>query len=91
MTWNKYSYDGGEAFQCHIEGMDCPDCAAKIEKVVGVVQRLAKARVDFTGETLTAQVDSPETAARVRGTIRSLGYDIAEGGHRITSILNWDE
>lgn len=36
-----------EAFQCRIDGMDCP---AKIKKVVGEISGVAKVRVNFTGE-----------------------------------------
>ena len=36
-----------EGLQCRIDGMDCPDCAAKIEKVVGEITGVAEVRVDL--------------------------------------------
>ncbi|MEW5756461.1 MAG: heavy metal translocating P-type ATPase [Pseudomonadota bacterium] len=87
MTGNENGTTRGLTLQCRIEGMDCPDCAAKIEKVLGEIPGVAGARVDFAGETLTARLDSAETAARVRGAVRALGYGISEGGRRVTRVL----
>ena len=70
-----------------IQGMDCHDCAAKIEKVVGQLPGVAEARVDFTGQTLSAQVDSPKTAERIQETIRSLGYGVEDGAKWVASVL----
>lgn len=85
VTEHESSHD--MTIQYRIDGMDCPDCAAKIEMVVAELPGVAEARVDFAGETLTARLDSPETAARVRDAVRSLGYGLAEGGRRVTSVL----
>ena len=72
---------------CRIDGMDCSDCAAKIEKVVGELPGVSDVRVDFAGETLSANVDSSKTAEQLRATVGSLGYGIAEGTPRVTSVL----
>lgn len=47
---DKHDRSNLEAFQCRIDGMDCPDCAAKFKKVVGEISGVAKVRVNFTGE-----------------------------------------
>ena len=46
----------GAALVCTIAGMDCPDCAAKLEKVVARLSGVGEVRVDFPGQSLTAQV-----------------------------------
>lgn len=84
---NKDSPQDNEAFQCRIEGMDCPDCAAKVEKVVSELPGVSRVHVDFAGETLSAQVFSTDDISRIRDTVRTLGYGIVEGTHRITSVL----
>lgn len=84
---NKENPQDGEAFQCRIQGMDCPDCAAKVEKVVSEISGVTEVHVDFAGETLSAQVSAPEGTKRVRDTVRSLGYGVVEGTHRVTSVL----
>ncbi|MBZ0071909.1 MAG: cadmium-translocating P-type ATPase [Gammaproteobacteria bacterium] len=67
--------------------MDCPDCATKVEKVVSELPGVTEVHVDFAGETLSAQVLSPDGVDRVRDTVRTLGYGIVEGAHRVTSVL----
>ncbi len=66
-----------KALQCRIDGLDCPDCAAKVEKVAGKVPGVFGVRVEFTGRTLSAQVESPEALKRLRQTVASLGYTLA--------------
>jgi len=40
-----------EVLHCRIEGMDCPDCATKVEKVVSELPGVTEVHVDFAGET----------------------------------------
>ena len=35
-----------------IEGLDCPNCAAKIERKLNTLQRIKAATVDFLGKEL---------------------------------------
>ena len=51
--------------QYRINGLDCPDCAAKVEKVAGKVSGISGVRVEFTMRTLSAQVESPEALKRL--------------------------
>ncbi len=76
-----------ETLQCRIEGMDCPDCAAKIEKVLSELPGVTEVNVDFAGEILSAQVLLPDALKQIHNTVRSLGYSIAEDTHRVTSVL----
>jgi Cd2+/Zn2+-exporting ATPase len=62
----------------HITGMDCADCALKLEKGVGHLTGVETCRVNFTTakmEVVTTLNDQTPIVAR----IRSLGYDIAAG------------
>lgn len=78
---------GTETLLCRIEGMDCPDCATKVEKVVSELPGVTEVHVDFAGETLSAQVLSIDDVNRIRDTIRALGYGVVEGAPRVTSVL----
>ncbi|MCL4424860.1 MAG: heavy metal translocating P-type ATPase [Firmicutes bacterium] len=62
-----------------ITGMDCADCAAKLERVVSRLDGVAQARVNFA----TAKMDvrfkpgAVSTEAIVQ-TVRGMGYDVSE-------------
>ena len=77
----------GERSSFRIQGMDCPDCAARIEKAVAQLPGVANARVNFVGEMLSAEVSSEESMQRMRKAICSLGYGIADGEKRVISVL----
>ncbi len=50
-----------------VEGMDCPSCAAKIEKAVGQVPGVGESRVNYsTGVLLVDATDTIDTAAVTR-------------------------
>ncbi len=72
---------------CRIDGMDCPDCAAKVEKVAGRLAGVENLRVDFTAGKLSAKVASPEAADQLRDTIKSLGYTLHDASQPVTSVL----
>ncbi|WP_040881426.1 heavy metal translocating P-type ATPase [Mariprofundus ferrooxydans] len=77
-----------ERSSLRIQGMDCPDCAARIEKAVVRLPGVANVRVNFIGETLSAEVNSEESMQRMRKAICSLGYSVEEDGEkRVTSVL----
>lgn len=76
-----------EDFHCQIDGMDCPDCAAKIEKIVAQIPGVAEAHVNFANETISAKLDSAKTALQLRSTVRSLGYRIHEDNDSTSSVL----
>ena len=68
--------------------MDCPDCAAKLEKVAGQLDGVEDLRVDFTAGRLSARVASPEAAEHLRSTVQSLGYTLQDASQALTSVLN---
>lgn len=61
-----------------VTGMDCADCAVKIEKSLAGVPGLHDVRIDFVGGTLSAVAESPANALPViTSRVREAGYDIA--------------
>ena len=61
-----------------IEGMDCPNCASKIETAVGRMQGAGDIRVSYGTGTLALQLDEAATPrAAVEGQVRKLGFGIA--------------
>lgn len=58
-----------------ITGMDCPDCATKIEKAVRKLPGVEEARVSIATSLMTLKLDDPALRApKVEETVRSLGY-----------------
>ncbi len=76
-----------QTLTCRIDGMDCPDCAAKVERVAGGLDGVEDLRVDFTAGKLSARVASAEAANRLRATVRSLGYTLRDASQPVTSVL----
>ena len=44
-----------------LKGLDCPNCAAKIEKEVGALNEITSARIDLISQTLTVTVDESDS------------------------------
>ena len=40
-----------------VEGIDCPNCAAKIEKMVGELEGITSSKINFMAEKLTVEVE----------------------------------
>lgn len=40
-----------------VEGIDCPNCAAKIEKLVGQIEGVTSSKINFMAEKLTVEAD----------------------------------
>ena len=56
-------------------GMDCGDCAAKIEKAVRKLPGVTEARVSIATSLMTLKLDDPNIRApNVEKTVESLGY-----------------
>ncbi len=79
-------------FECGIDGMDCPDCAAKLEKVASSLPGVNQVQVDFTSQRLRATTSSPAAAEALRASIRSLGYTpLDTPGEDVTTELRIPE
>jgi Cd2+/Zn2+-exporting ATPase len=58
-----------------VNGMDCPSCAEKIEKIISGMDSVESAAVNFTGGRLTVRFDeSAVSAADIESQIQKLGY-----------------
>ncbi len=75
---------------CHIGGMDCPDCASKIEKVISRVPGVTQANVNFASETLSVQVASPAAMQQLQKVVHELGYKTKEPLSMLTTVLQVD-
>ena len=62
-----------------LEGMDCADCALKLEKGVSRLDGVLHCAVDFAGAKMRVEYDVEKTDQdAIVGRIRQLGYDVAE-------------
>jgi Cd2+/Zn2+-exporting ATPase len=66
-----------ETIRLKIIGMDCPDCALKIEKGVASVDGIERVAVDFLNGTLTA-VGKELSSSEIEKQVRDMGYKAVE-------------
>lgn len=66
-----------------ITGMDCADCAAKLERGVGNLAGVEACRVNFATAKMEVMTTGTNPAAIVE-RIQVLGYGVAEPGQRYT-------
>jgi len=62
--------------QLHISGMDCADCAIKLEKAVAKMDGVDTCQVNFT--TAKMDITGRTNEAEITKKIQSLGYGVAE-------------
>lgn len=66
------SYD---RMKFQVEGMDCPSCAGKIEKVLGRIPGLQNIQVNYPAASLTLDADNPtERLDVITGKLANLGF-----------------
>lgn len=41
----------------HVEGLDCPHCAARLERMLGEAEGIASAKINFLTERITVESD----------------------------------
>jgi len=64
-----------------IRGMDCADCAIKIEKAVSKAKGVESAEVSFVDSTLKMKIDESEYDRKnIENTLQRLGYSIGQEG-----------
>ncbi|WP_413113208.1 zinc/cadmium/mercury/lead-transporting ATPase [Thaumasiovibrio sp. DFM-14] len=69
----------GERYSWKIEGMDCPSCAAKVEKAVAGISGIKQVRVAFATERLLVIADQQaEIETEVVTAIESAGFVVAK-------------
>jgi len=65
--------------ELRLEGMDCADCALKLEKGVARLDGVLHCAVDFTMAKMRVEYDVAKVdQAAIVGRIRKLGYDVPE-------------
>ncbi len=69
-----------DKLQLRITGMDCADCALKLEKGIAKLEGVAECRVNFAAAKMEISGELDQTA--ITGRIRSLGYGIAAPDER---------
>src|SRR5450759_3796525 len=71
--------DGSERRMLHVTGMDCADCAVKLQGALRKERGVRAADVNFGAATLTVAIDPAETdLGGVFTAVRRLGYDTVE-------------
>jgi len=71
--------DGSERRVLHVTGMDCADCAVKLQGALRKERGVRAADVNFGAATLTVAIDPAETdLGGVFTAVRRLGYDTVE-------------
>ncbi|HEX2924369.1 MAG TPA: heavy metal translocating P-type ATPase [Chloroflexota bacterium] len=71
--------DGLHSETMSLEGLDCPDCAASLEKAVANMPGVARARLNYTASTLWVEY-SPGTLSRkqIVGAVHEAGVGVKE-------------
>ena len=60
-----------------INGLNCPNCAKKIEKSLGTTKGIKKAEINFTEKKLTIIYKNNElTSEEVKALISTLGFNV---------------
>ena len=92
------SEDGAQRRVLHLTGMDCADCAAKLQSALRRVRGVRGADVNFGAATLAVVIDPSQIdLAAVYTAVRRLGYDTLErhaseaaarpGGRTATAVV----
>ena len=66
-------------FKYTIEGIDCPNCAAKLAAMMEKIEGVDSAKINFLSEKLTVESELPEDAllASLRKTAKSFESGIS--------------
>lgn len=66
-----------ETARYRVTGMDCPSCAAKIEKATRAVGGVEEVKVSIASQIMTLRLDDPDARLpEIERTITSLGYQL---------------
>ncbi|MCP2618821.1 HAD-IC family P-type ATPase [Candidatus Aminicenantes bacterium AC-335-A11] len=77
---------GKKEIELKIKGIDCADCAIKIEKAVSKIKGVKSAQVSFINSTIKIEVDSSRfNKKNVEKAIKKLGYSV-EHKEKISSL-----
>lgn len=68
----------GKRLSWQLEGMDCPSCAAKVERAVEQVSGVTAARVAFSTQRLIISATPELDSGQIKSTIEDAGFSIVE-------------
>ena len=70
-----------------VTGMDCPDCAAKVEKAVKRISGVINATIVFPAGILNIEYDPQQTGiTQVVDRVKKLGYEAREDDQKISEV-----
>lgn len=70
-----------------VTGMDCPDCAAKVEKAVKRISGVINATIVFPAGSLNVEYDPQQTGiTQVVDKVKKLGYEAREDYQKISDV-----
>lgn len=72
----------GETLRYRVTGMDCSNCAEKIQSAVTKLTGVQAARVSIATSIMTVRIDDGERAPEIEAKVRELGYHLERQGGR---------
>ena len=63
-------------FKYEITGLDCPNCAAKLEGLIGKNEKIDSVKINFITERLTVESEADE--AEVTAILKAAAHDFSE-------------
>lgn len=72
--------DGHQITVFRVEGMDCADCAAKLEQIVASLEQVRSARVNFGAGLLTVEHNRPDILEALQQHVQAAGYRVEPAG-----------
>ena len=60
----------------HVEGLDCPNCAARLENMLGDAEGISSAKINFLTEKIT--VESELTDAALDALVNRVAKDFSK-------------
>ena len=64
----------------HVEGLDCPHCASRLEKMLSEAEGIKEAKINFLTEKITVESDLSDEA------LDALVARVAEMFHKGTAV-----
>ena len=63
-------------FKYEITGIDCPNCAARLEGLIGKNEKITSAKINFLAERLTVESEADE--AEVTAIVSAAAHDFSD-------------
>ncbi|MBI4642123.1 MAG: cadmium-translocating P-type ATPase, partial [Candidatus Tectomicrobia bacterium] len=73
----------------NVRGMDCPDCAARIENAVSKIAGVKSISVNFLTTQARLELSNPRIVPTIEKRITSLGYSVTKESERAKGPIFW--